>query len=38
MHHYYDIKDLTEKCNEKLQELGFYPIILHFSIDYKIDT
>ena len=22
-HHYYDIKDLTEKCNEKLQELGF---------------
>ncbi len=22
-HHYYDIKDLTEKCNEKLQDLGF---------------
>ena len=22
-HHYYDIKDLTEKCNEKLADAGF---------------
>ena len=25
-HHYYDIHDLTDKCNRKLTDAGYFPV------------